>query len=389
MWIVDYPVSGAGRGRARVSFVTMEQYRIWFEGQFRFSPDIPENVSGPAGPRAPAGGKPPTPGEGTAEPAVTEEARGKPAQAEDLAHLNDRVQRLAKGEGLKPVPNTAEALQESNRKVEAAKSLLARADASPDEVHRAALDIAERAVAEFRARMLTYPESKGVLSATELQSMCGGGRDISADAILSLIGDSPHPITIERIQAAHLGIPRTNEFGETTSQRHGLLIVTLPGGNKILVDPTGAQFADRSMKAFSAGHMLSTPEGASLAATLLRDGMISFTPETGPEILQQYVMLLGADPGTAKAAAGRLLAGDATILTETIVNGQISRESTRPAEAMEHVHGTHPDDPTVAESMQKGIANIPADNPLRPILQELADRLPVLGKPPVKEPEKK
>jgi hypothetical protein len=187
---------------------------------------------------------------------------------EDLARINDRVQRLAKSEGLKPVPNTAEALQESNRKVEEAKSVLARADASPEEVHRAVLDIAERAVAEFRARMLAYPESTGVLSAAELQSMCGGGRDISADAILSLIGDSPHPITIERIQAAHLGIPRTNEFGETTSQRHGLLIVTLPGGNKILMDPTGAQFADRSMKAFSA----STPEGAALAATLLREG---------------------------------------------------------------------------------------------------------------------
>ena len=38
------------------------------------------------------------------------------------------------------------------------------------------------------------------------------------------------------------------------------------------MDPTGAQFADRSMKAFSAEHMLSTPEGAALAATLLREG---------------------------------------------------------------------------------------------------------------------
>ena len=139
--------------------------------------------------------------------------------------------------------------------------------------------------------------------------MCGGGRDISADAILSRIGNSPHPITIERIQAAHLGIPRTNQFGETTAQRHGLLIMTLPDGTRILVDPTAAQFTARSRPSFSAEHMLSTVEGASLAATLLRDGMIVLTPETAGEISRQYVMLLGADPGTAESFAARLLGG--------------------------------------------------------------------------------
>jgi hypothetical protein len=388
MWIVDYPVSGAGAGRARVSFVSMEQYRMWFEGQFHFSPDIPEDV-GPAGPRAPGGEKPGAPGEGTAEPAGTEQSQARTAPTEDLARVNVEVKRLTGGVGLKPIPSTPATLEESNRKVEAARAVLARADATPEDIRGAALDIAERAVADFRARMLTFADSPGVLTAKELQGMCGGARDISADSILSRIGNSPHPITIERIQAAHLGITRTNEFGETSAQRHGLLIMTLPDGTRILVDPTAAQFTSRSRATFSAEHMLSTVEGASLAATLLRDGVVVLTPETAPKISRQYVMLLGADPGTAEGFAARLLAGDATILTETIVNGQISRESAHPVEVMQHVHGADPEAPSVAESMKEVVKTVPANHPFRPILEELAEALQVLNKPPIKESGKK
>jgi hypothetical protein len=388
MWVVDYPVSGKGRTRERVSFVTMEQYRIWFEGQFHFSPDIPADV-GPAGPHTPGGEKPPAPGEATAEPPGTEQSQARPAPTEELARVNAEVRRLTGGVGLKPIPRTPAALEESNRKVEAAKAVLARPDATPEDIRRAALDIAERAVAEFRARMLTDPESTtGALTAKELESMCRLGRDTSADAILSLIGDSPHPIIIERLQIGRLGIPTPTELQPTLSQRHGMVIMTLPDGTKILVDPTAAQFTARSRAAFTAEHMLSTVEGASLAATLLRDGMIVLTPETAPEFSRQYVMLLGADPSTAEGFATRLLAGDATILTETIVNGKISRESAHPAEAMD-VMGADPNDPTVAESMRKDIATIPVDNPLRPLLEQLAKRFEVLGKPPIKKPGKK
>jgi GNAT superfamily N-acetyltransferase len=50
MWTVDYPVAGKHGGRARVSFVSMGQYRRWFQGRFHFSPDIPANATNPAAP---------------------------------------------------------------------------------------------------------------------------------------------------------------------------------------------------------------------------------------------------------------------------------------------------------------------------------------------------
>ena len=39
--------------------------------------------------------------------------------------------------------------------------------------------------------------------------------------------------------------------------------------------------------------------------------------------------------------------------------------------------------------MEDVIKTIPANHPLRPILDELAEQLKVLGKPPIKEPGKK
>ena len=98
--------------------------------------------------------------------------------------------------------------------------------------------------------------------------------------------------------------------------------------------------------------MLSTPEGAKLAADLLRDGMISFTPDTAQETLQQYVMLLGANRDTAVSLADRLYRGEATILTETIVNGKVYTEVARGGGAARKWRGSSSG--TARTMMQRG-----------------------------------
>ena len=389
MWIIDFPVAGERGGRDRVSVPSLNDYQRWFQGRFGFSPDIPANAAGPAGPRAPAPGGPRVPDDGTprapgeegARPTGKDEAPAKSAEAEDpeLARRKHVVQRLASGEGrLSRIPDTPNTLAESEAKVETAQKVLAKPDATPVELHDAMLAIIERGVAEHRASMLAPAYGSKVLSAAELQGVCQGGRDITAEAILSLIGDSPHPITIERLQVRLLGIP--HESGGF--QAHGSLIVTIhprtagqPGPPapplKFLVDTTAVQFADRDRPAFSAERMLSTLEGASFAEKLLRTGMIQLKPNTPTVDLRQYVMFLGADPSAAESKAGDLLAGKATILKETIENGKINREVAHPEEVMKHMM----DMPTVRSQILGDIKHSAPDSPYLPLVKRLEERL--------------
>jgi hypothetical protein len=245
------------------------------------------------------------------------------------------------------------------------------------------------------------PPRRHTLSADDLRGMCNGGRDISAEAIISLIGNSPHAIRIERLQVEHLGI-----MNGGYDQKHGSVIVTLPDGKKFLIDPTFAQFADWTTdkqraalvaempiesrvtpaRAFPLERMISTVEGSAVACDLIRDGIVPLTDETA----RQYLLGLGADATNVDALTERLLTGDANVLTEVVQNGRVTRSTECPDEAADEI-GTVSDEGTFTNAIDRMLANMPPNDPLRPMLQTLGMRLKALAKsrtlPPFPEPE--
>jgi hypothetical protein len=296
-----------------------------------------------------------------------------------LSQRNDEVRQLVRGEGTAPLPQSDEDIGRSNVEVQRAQQVLQDPNATPEDQINAIRALAERAVAEYRTTQQMGTKDSGEpygLTADDLRGMCGAGRDISAEAIIALVGASPHEIRIERIQAAHLGI----------GARHGFLVVTLADGTRFLVDPTFAQFADQiGGKTYTAEPMLSSVEGSTLARDLLRDGMVPLTDEA----VRQYVIGLGADAATADAATVRLMSGGATLLTEIVRNGQVERFPGRPEEAYNNVSTVS--DPAVSPltALTNVLAHMPAGDPRRPLLESLETRftalamsLPRLPEPP-------
>jgi hypothetical protein len=206
--------------------------------------------------------------------------------------------------------------------------------------------------------------------------MCVGGRDISAEAVIALLGNSPHEIRIERMQAQHLGF----DSGSSRPQ-HAFIVVTLADGTRFLIDPTFAQFADQigGGRSFTAEGMLSGVEGSTLARDLLRDGMVPLTDDAA----RQYVIGLGADPAAADAATARLMSGGATLLTEIVRNGQVERFPGRPEEAYEQVNTVSDPEVSPVISLRSMLSRMPADHPLRPLLESLTMRLEALYLPPL------
>jgi hypothetical protein len=89
-------------------------------------------------------------------------------------------------------------------------------------------------------------------------------------------------------------------------------------------------------------------------------------------------MLLGANPSTAVSLADRLYAGEATILTETIVNGKVRRDLPHPEaeryqqkykEVHEFIVGYRTDDPTTRlDRMEDAVSDVQEQNPNYPYL---------------------
>lgn len=293
-----------------------------------------------------------------------------------LSQLNDEVRALVQGRGLAPMPE-GEDFERSEMEVEIAQRILQDPNATPENQVRAARALAERVIAEYRARHTVYSEERQFeLDADDLRGACGMGRDITAEDLIALVGNSPHTVMIERMQAAHLG------FGA----RHAFTIVTLAGGRKFLIDPTFAQFADQiGGRTFTAEPMLSSVEGGTLARDLLRDGVVPLTGDTA----RQYVIGLGADPATANEAAAELMFGHPAVLTEIVRNGQVQRITGRPNEALNIMTVSDPETTSPLRSLEGAIARLPANDPRRPILaslmmqlQGLATYLPPIPPPP-------
>jgi hypothetical protein len=301
-----------------------------------------------------------------------------PDNLEVLAANNEQVRQLVEGRGTAPLPEPGGEMARSDTEVEVARKILSDRSAPPQSLREAIRTLIDRAVAEVRASLIARQLSSGGgltrLTAHDLARTCQIGRDFTAEALIAHIGKSPHPVMIERMQAAHLGF----------DARHGFAVVTLPDGTKFLVDPTFAQFADQRTKAFTAESMLSSVEGSTLARDLLRDGMVPLTGDTA----RQYVMGLGASPADADAAAARLMFGDGALVTEIVRDGQVRRITARPDEADNHLSTVSDAEVTPLISLRETLKSMPPDHPLRPLLQSLTTRLETLARsmPSLPEP---
>jgi hypothetical protein len=287
-----------------------------------------------------------------------------------VVRLNQEVGELAQGRGIAEGLDAAPAWERSQAEVELALRILENPNAGWEATNQALEVIVERAVSDFRAYRGTEQANRGVgreLSAANLRLICGEGRDVSADSIASFTIGSRSPVIVHRMQAANLGIHEA---------QHGFNVVVLANGKGFIVDPTFAQFADRSKAGFRAGGMLSHRRGLEIARNLLRDGFMPLTPANA----RAYAQGLGARPGEVDAAATRIMAGDPALLTEVVVDGEVHRITPNPAEAENNIYGPIEDEAGVSGSVAaiEGMLNsdrLAPNDPARLVLASLRDRL--------------
>ncbi len=433
---INFPDPKTGERLVKV-FKSLEAYEEWHDEKFPgwrvgFDPEPPASGGGGSTPAARApmkegGGPGGAEGEETGQtladeptdtgtdepvrpaPGPEEEPTGAsdlyahldPAELLEIAERNVEVRQLVQGEGL-ALPETTEEMERSNTEVELAQHILQEPNIGPGDprVHEAIRTVIERAVAEYRAYHTSGVGKTGKalgLTADDLRLKCMAGRDISAEAIIALIGNSPHKIQIERIQAKNLGL----------DVQHAFAVVTLADGTRFLVDPTFAQFADENSRPvlpandrpgqpeylqeegmglpksfFTAGRMLESAEGSTLARDLLRDGMVPLTDDAW----RLYVTGLGGDQATVDAATARLMSGGAAALTEVVRNGLVERFAGRPNETHEHM--TTASDPVVSPlaSLRIMLSRIPEGDPRRPLLESLMDQINELQNDPERFP---
>ena len=381
--------------RTQVEFKTREAYEEWYSDAFPgYRADIeassPASTTGGAAPTAStpgadeggsrgASGNEQRPGD--FDPFTEEPTRvdANPTESATLSQLREEIRRLVQGEGI-TVPGPGGGIERSDSEVDLARQTLRDPKATPEDQRAAMRVLAECAVAEYRASHMSLEGEPGEplkLTAEDLRSMCMAGRDITAEAIIALVGISPHTVQMERMQAAHLGF----------KSQHAFTVMTLADGTQFLVDPTFAQFADEAGgTSYTAESMLGSVEGSTLARDLLRDGVVPLTGDTA----RQYVIGLGAEPAAADAAAARLLSGDAAILTEIVRNGQVQRTTGRPQEAYQHMSTVSDPVTSPLKMLQTALTSLPTGHPLRPLLESLVTDLEVLAKdlPQMPEPPK-
>jgi hypothetical protein len=329
-----------------------------------------EEGGGGGGRRPPGGGGPGGGGDNPFAGLTDEEIEGALRPLVDqatVARLNEEVRQLVAGRGVEGGLESEAAMSRSDAEVALARRILSNPLSPPEAISQALQVVVERAVADFRALHLQEGGSgqgQG-LDADSLRGMCGGGRDVTADSIASLTVGTNVPIVVHRMQAAHLGF----------DARHAFTVIIMPDGTGFIVDPTFAQFADQvTGSTYTAENMLADPRAVRTARDLLRDGFMPLTPENAHD----YALGLGAPPDIAAAVAARIAAGDASILTEVVANGAVTRASDRPGEAFNTL--------VLPQDLQDGgagtIASItdildrlPPEDPARPQLASLRDRL--------------
>jgi hypothetical protein len=297
---------------------------------------------------------------------------------EIVSRLNDEVRALVAGRGTTAPPSGA-AFERSQAEVEWARQILANPDAHPNEVNHALEVVVERAAADYRALLLGRHENSAretVLTADALRGACGEGRDVTADSIASLTIGSRSPLVVHRIQAAHLGIE---------GAQHAFTVIITPEGRGFLVDPTFAQFADQiGGRTFTSQKMLSDPRAVMAARNLLRDGFVPLTPANA----RDYALGLGAQPNQVGDVAARIVAGDASVLTEVVLNGTVTRISARPGEAHNTLampHDVESPQAGTIYSVERILARLGPNDPARAGLASLRDRLIMIAakQPPI------
>ena len=228
---------------------------------------------------------------------------------------------LASGIGVRQPPHSRAALSASNQAVVDARNTLMDPNARPAEQVSAVRALIARAVADFRALRqveLMQQRKSPLLTGENLCLRCMPGRDITSDAVASMVAHLKVPVTIERYQAAAF-VP---------GSRHAFAVIRTVAGDAFLVDPTFGQFADRMRRPgqYTAGPMVSTPEGQRLAANLLADGFIQLNPTNA----QLYLRGLGASAPDAVNLAAGLSAGKANkaFLIDVVGGGEVKRTVT-------------------------------------------------------------
>ena len=256
---IDYPHPETGE-RTQREFKSREAYEEWYSNEFDGArADIEARPSTTAGGAAPAarspgadeggsGGNRDEGPRGTTAAETTEESElrapnddrtmddfdpfaeeptridANPAESATRSQLREEIRRLAQGEGI-TLPGPGGEIERSDRGVDSAMQTLRNPAATPEDQYAAIRVLAERVVAEYRAAHMSLEGEPGEplrLTSDDLRAMCMAGRDISAEAMISLVGVSPHTVTIERVQAAHLGF----------KSQHAFTVVTLADGRK-------------------------------------------------------------------------------------------------------------------------------------------------------------
>lgn len=350
-WTVDFPDKSQRGGRGQETFATTEDYHAWFKR--RFGIEVRYN---------PRGGAPETlpPDQLTIENDI-----------ERLARLNEQVAGLAEGKGLTEGPTGEwQAGQARAQMAEAQGALKGDSGDSGDAAvrERSVVTIIEQSVAATRAM---HSGNQEPLTGERLAGLCGNQRDVTADSILSLVGDSAVPIVVERVQMADV----------MEGQSHSFVLVRLPGGKTYLVDTTFAQFFRKhSLEGgglASGNSMLDTPETAQVAAQLLRDGMVALTPETA----RAYMLGLGATQKQAGSLGVRVLAGEASVITDIVQNGRTERVTSNDPKDLENVFAPGGKSGSVDE-VRRIMSELPAGDERLPLLEDLAARLEALSQKP-------
>lgn len=176
-WTVDYPDKSERGGRGQKTFSTTEDYNVWFKARFDTDPRYQTR-----------GGAPET---------LPADELTLESDIERLARLKEQVDALAEGRGLTESPTGKWQAGQSRKQLAEAQEVLGSESGDAKGREASVVTIIEQSVAATRALHTARGEP---LSGERLAGFCGDHRDVTADSILSLVGDSAVPIVVERVQ---------------------------------------------------------------------------------------------------------------------------------------------------------------------------------------------
>ena len=280
---------------------------------------------------------------------------------------------LAGGLGVRKPPQSSAELAASNQAVANAQSTLMNPNAPPAAQVTAVRALIGRAIADYRALRqveLARQHKSQLLTGENLRGCCGPGRDVASDAVAAMAAHLKVPVTIERYQAAAF----------VAGSRHAFAVIRTAAGDAFLVDPTFGQFADRMRRPglYTAGPMVSTPEGQQIAANLMADGFIQLNPESA----RLYLRGLGASAPDAVNLGAGLSTGKANkaFLIDVVGGGEVKRTVTDQGDV---AHVLEQGDEGAVAHIDELLKKLPANDVRAMTLRELREKFSRLPSPTV------